>query len=131
MRIQKVKEACYCKCKLKKKTSNKSPSPMKKTEEKVETTPPPQLSKYKKKKIEIVYESDESILSKSNEVINETNSLNNSSNQDDENETNKCECICHGTYSNNLLQTVTDIEIQKVKKYKEKIFLKYCFFNFT
>lgn len=89
MRIQKIREACYCDCK----------------------------SKPSRKRLEIEYE-DEATSSSYFEQSND--SIENSCDDKESSKNNRigdCACICHGMYGNDLLDTVSDLEIKKAKKY--------------
>ena len=75
------------------------------------------MAKNGKKKQEIVYEeSSSSSLEASGIDTQESMIINDSLNSSNEPKAGECCCTCHGMYSNNLLETIADVEIQKVKK---------------
>lgn len=91
MRAQKVKDACYCKCRQKEETSEY----------------------FSSSKKEIVYDDENNESTQS--LSNSRSSLNESKNS--EQNTKQCPCICHGMYSNDLLEDVTrENELKKIKK---------------
>ena len=115
MYVQKVREACYCACRTRRHKSSDDEDEVSEIEsekawKKAENGP-------KQQKKGIVYEDDDSENSESS-ASNHLDSNGTETTGDETFEDRKlnCACVCHGMYSNNLVETVAETAAKPVSK---------------